>query len=933
MGDTGAEQRVEVGVLGPFWAAGGGRAVELSSGRLRVLLATLAMSAGRPVPVERLVDAIWSGELPADARRTITTYVARLRNAFGPASIGHDPAGYVLRAVPDDVDALRFVRLVDRAGREPMVERELLVEALGLWRGAAFQGLDSAMLEDTEARRLNERRLSALERRIDLDLASGKAAELIAELDHLTAEYPLREPLWSRYLLALGQAGRQAEALEQYERIRERIADELGVDPSPELQRIHAQLLEGTSPATQAGDEAGPAVPRQLPADITGFAGRSAALQALDSLGDPSGNSGGPTVVVIHGAGGAGKTTLAVHWAHRATGLFPDGQLYLNLRGFGPGAPISPAAALGSLLRSLGVSGDELPNELEARTNLLRSKLANRRALIVLDNVYDAEQVRPLLVGTGNSMTIVTSRSQLRGLVAREGAHRIGVEQLDPPDSVALLKAALMRSGEDPDLRGLAELADLCGHLPLALSIAAERVSRYPEAGLSELVGDLRAEQERLDALEIGDDADIRAVFAWSYRDLSPEPAALFRQLGEFPGTDISLQAATALSGRPTRQTRRLLDHLVGVSLVRQRQRDRYELHDLLRVYAADLGRSEDTEADRGAALDRMFAWYLHSALDARMTIRPGARPIDVDVEPSDVRPLTFDRFEDAMAWLDAERETLPAVTEAASRLDRPRTAYLLVSATWHYFQWIRAFDDLFRLGSLGMAAARAGDDVHAEAHCANLLAIVHGELMNLEKARELFEQAVDLFQQVGDGAIHATTLDNLGVLMSRLGRPEDAVDNFERSIAMASRVGRPEGANRTQNNLAAAYIQLSRFEDAARLATATADVYRRRGDRDNEATVLDTLGQALAGEGRHAEAIEHHRRSVQLFEEVEDSWFKGVALTNLGRSLRAAGRRDEARVVWQDALDLFETLGKPDGDGFGRDQLVVLLASVDPQH
>ena len=932
MGETASREPIRVRVLGRFEVSVGGRRVELSSGRLRALLAVLAMSAGRPVPVDQLVDAVWGADLPADARRTMQVYVVRLRGALGPDAIATEPAGYVLCTTPDDVDALRFLRLVDRASEEKTVERHLLLEALALWRGAPFEGVPSAYLHETEAARLDERRLTSLEQRFDLDIADGRAVDVVGELGELTARYPLRESLWARLLVALARSGRPAEALETYETVRSRIAEELGVDPGAELQRIHADLLAGALPGEVDAAPSSPeaVVPRQLPADLATFTGRTPLLERLDAVLASRDEASGPRIVVVHGTGGVGKTVLATHWAHRVADDFPGGQLYLNLRGYGPGAPMRPETALDALLRGLGIEGEQIPAEVDARAGLLRSSLTDRAVLVLLDNALDADQVRPLLPGSGPSIAVITSRSQLRGLVVREGADRISVDDLDRPESLDLLAEVLGTRAVPYERSELAELAQLCGDLPLALAVAAERSSLDADAGLADLVADLRAERDRLDVLDLGDEAtDLRAVFAWSYRALDVETARMFRLLGGFPGADISLAAAAALAGRTTSQTRRLLDHLVGVSLLGQRRRERYELHDLLRLYAADLARSQDPGERRSAALDRMFAWYLHSALDARKTARPGARPIAVDVESHDVEPLIFDSPDDAMSWLDTERDNLTAVTEAASQLDRPHVAYLLVSATWHYFLWIRAFDDMLRLGMLGMTAARVDGDVHAEAHCANLLAVVHAELMDLEKARELFEQAVGLFQQIGDSAIYASALDNFGVTLQRLGRSEEAVDYFESSIAMAGRVGQRESENKTQNNLATAYIALGRFKDAARLAAATAEVYRRRGDLDNEATVLDTLGQALAGQGRHAEAIERYRRSITLFDEVDDLWFKGVALTNLGRSLRAVGRLAEAREVWRDALGIFDSLGTPPGIDFSRDELVELLDDV----
>jgi Bacterial transcriptional activator domain/NB-ARC domain len=492
--------------------------------------------------------------------------------------------------------------------------------------GNPLEGVQSAWLADYERPRLVERYLSGLERRIDLDIAAGRAADLVAEVRDVAGQHPLRESMWARLIVVLDRCGRQAEALECYETIRTRIAGEPGVDPGPELQRIYANLLRGTPPEP-VDDEASsrPAterlVPRQLPADIESFTGRDDVLAALDALVGPDDGAGDlaerPVVImVLHGVGGIGKTTLAVHWAHRVTHRFPDGRLYLNLRGLGPGDPMGPPEALEVLLRGLGVPGDQMPADIDARSALLRTVLADRRVLLILDNARDAEQVRALLPGGGGAMVIVTSRSQLRGLAAREGAGRVAVDTLGLADAAALLAAGLEGQRVAYDEESLAELARLYGCLPLALAVAVERAGRHPDSELGDLIVELWDEHERLDAVDTGDDplTSVRAVFSWSYQALDEETAALFRMLGRYLGTDFSLPAVAALGGLTSGRARRRLDALTDVNLLRRTRHGRYTMHDLLRTYAAELhdeiGSSDDT-------VRRLISWYVHSAADA----------------------------------------------------------------------------------------------------------------------------------------------------------------------------------------------------------------------------------------------------------------------------------------------------------------------------
>lgn len=571
---------IEIQVLGPFRLLVEGRPAELPGDRRRTLLALLAMAPGELVSVETIGERVWNHEPPVHMRRSVHRLVARLRQVLGPAAIATSPGGYVLTVDPHQVDAWRFVHLLGEAAgaSDPGEERAMLSRALSLWRGEPFDGINAGRLAEPESTQLTERYLAAIERRVDLDVVDGRVDDLTDELRRLAARYPLRESLWRRLITVLALSGRQAEALETYEAVRTRIADELGADPGAELQRIHLKLLSGGT-TRAAGDDhldPTPSVPRQLPSDVEGFAGRTGALKRLDGLLDDGPGAGSRPVVMmaVHGAGGVGKTTLAVHWAHRVKGRYPDGQLYVNLRGYGPGDPMDPAAALDIMLRGLGVNGDQIPATVEGRSALLRTTLASRRVLVILDNARDPEQTRPLLPGEGSSLVIVTSRSQLRGLAARDGARRVSLDTLPASESAQLLAARLQQQGVRYDAVALAELTELCGHLPLALVVAAERAGRYLETSLADLVSDLRHEQLRLDALETADDpaSSLRAVFSWSYQALGPDAARLFRMVALHPASEISAAAVAALAGTSTAEVTQPLDRLVEAHLLEERR-------------------------------------------------------------------------------------------------------------------------------------------------------------------------------------------------------------------------------------------------------------------------------------------------------------------------------------------------------------------------
>jgi DNA-binding SARP family transcriptional activator len=489
-----------VGLLGSFEVSVDGRPVRLTASRQRALLATLAMSAGRTVSVDRLATAVWAADLPGNVRRSVQTYLARLRGALGARWIGTRSGGYVLNAEPDQVDALRFGRLLEAAGAASDIadERTLLTEALDLWRGRPFEGVSSQWLEEAEAPPLLERYLTALERRLDLDIAAGRHGESVAELRELTALYPLRESLWARLLVVLDRCGRQAEALARYETIRVRIADELGAFPGPELQRIHADLLSGRSPQLDLG--AGlpmcpRMVPRQLPAAVPDLIGRDDAFAALDDMTGYHGDAGSrpPSICTIHGVAGSGKTTLAVSWGHRVSDRFPDGQLHVDLRGSDPNRPlVDPRAALGRFLRGLGLDPRRVPDDLEERAALFRSVTAGRRLLVVLDDAGTEEQVRPLLPGASTCLVLVTSRHSLTGLVAREGARNVPLTGLTPVVALTFLENLIGSARLAGERDAAVELARVCGFLPQALRAAAGELLTRPGQDIAGLLRELR---------------------------------------------------------------------------------------------------------------------------------------------------------------------------------------------------------------------------------------------------------------------------------------------------------------------------------------------------------------------------------------------------------------------------------------------------------
>ena len=923
-------------MLGHLEVRCGERPVELSSERLRSLVGVLAMSARSPVAAEVVGRRIWGEPGPENARRSVQTLVARLRGALGAAAVDTSPGGYRLLVTPERVDALRFGALLDAASRSAGTadERRLLDEALALWRGSPFEGISSDWLLQSLAPLLIERYLGAVERRIDLDIAAGRFHGLVAELRELTARYPVREPLWVRLLDVLERDGRPAEALAAYETVRRRLAAELGAEPGADLRSVHGRLLAADAAAARPAP-----APSRLPADVADFTGRTAALAALDALlPDPTAPPGGPIVIAaIEGAGGIGKTALALHWAHRVRDRFADGHLYVNLRGYGPGDPLDPAAALDQLLREAGLPAEEIPAGLEARSALLRSRLASRRVLLVLDNARDVAQVRPLLPGS-TGMVVVTSRDQMRGLVARERARRIDLDVLSPGEAVTLLTRLL--PGRRDSAECLAELARLCGYSPLALTLAAEQARRDTgagveegvEEGLEDLIGRITAEHHRLAAFDTGDGASggVRAVFAWSYQALDDEAARLFRLLGLQPGPDLGVPAAAALAGIGTGPAGRSLQRLAETNLAEERRPGRFELHDLLRSYAAELVDRVDDGATRGAAIDRLLGFYVHSANAARAAVNPGRGLIETDPPPDGVEPLDFGAdAERALAWFDTERFTLASAVRYAIGAARHRAAAELTRMVWELLitgHQLGGWEDLQRAAT---ASARQAGDVSLEGVLSNQLGITLMDQNRYDEAIVGFERALTLFGRAGDERGRAMALTNLGLVLRMDGRLEESRDALRSALDYFERERLSESG--PANNLALTYVAMGRHDEALPLALRAVEIDRTTGARIQLAGALDTLGQVYAGQGKHGDAVATYHEALSLEQGLSDQKVVGM-LVHLGASYRDSGHPARAAETWRSALRTIDEQGFADGIHLRRSEVVRLLATVEPR-
>jgi tetratricopeptide (TPR) repeat protein len=660
-------------------------------------------------------------------------------------------------------------------------------------------------------------------------------------------------------------------------------------------------------------------VPRQLPATVMHFTGRHVELTKLDALLTQDDATLPATMVVsaIAGTAGVGKTALVVHWAHRVRDHFPDGQLFVNLRGYDPGPPITPEQALEELLRARHVPAERIPAGLEARAALYRSLLDRRRVLIVLDNANSAEQVRPLLPGTPTCRTIVTSRSRLSGLIARDGASRIILDLLSPAEALALLDDIIGTTRVTAEPEAIAQLASQCAYLPLALRIAAERAVTHPHVPLADLAGELAVEHDRLDLLATTDEEDeataVRAVFSWSYHALTPEAARAFRLLGLHAGPDISAPAAAALINTTTVAARRLLEVLVGAHLIEETERDRYRFHDLLRVYATERAKVEETEHDRDTAVRRELTWYLHTGDAADHFLNPHRRRflrIPLDDPEAACSPLKFTSYDQTLDWCEAERANLVAATRQAAENHEYGIAWKLPLALWGFFDLRKHWADQITTHRIGLTAAQHLHDRRAEAWTWGALGTVYFYLQQHEEAFNHYQNALPICQETDDQWCEAIALLGLSAAYFYLGQYEESLKHSRRALHICQEIDDPWGQSFALINIGGVHRKRQQYEDALHYFQRVLDVVCPVHDRSGEAQALRNLGATYRDLGRFVDALEHFQKARTAYSEISDRWGEALTLRSIGDILQNLNHSEAAAEYWHQALPVFEDLG-----------------------
>jgi DNA-binding SARP family transcriptional activator/tetratricopeptide (TPR) repeat protein len=904
---------VEFRILGPLEVWSDGQPVDLGGLRQRRVLAALLLSPNRVVALSRLADAGWGADTPPTVERQVRNRVAALRGVLTPAGglIDTDGDGYRLRVGPGELDAAVFEELVAR-GRAAG-DAGLLRDALGLWRGPALAGLGEPLV--APAARLEDQRLTVYEECLELELAAGAHARVLDELAALVAAHPLRERLVGLWMTALYRSGGRAEALAAYQALAERLVDELGVDPGPEVRRVHEAVLREDPALPGPVPEELSVVPAQLPRTVPGFTGRVGELARLDAL--LSHAQAAPTVVIsaIAGTAGVGKTALAVHWAHRVRDKFPDGQLYVNLRGFDPsGAVKAPGEALRGFLDALRVPAQRIPTDLAAQAELYRGLLAGRRMLVLLDNARDADQVRPLLPGTADCLVLITSRNELGGLGGR--VHPIGLDVLTDEEARQLLAGRLGadRLAAEPD--AVDEIVARCARLPLALAIVAARAADQPDAPVAALAGELRQARGDLGPFA-GDDprTDVRAVFSWSYQALTGAAARLFRLLGLHPGPDLAAAAAASLAGLPVDGTRPLLAELTRAHLLTEHAPGRYTFHDLLRAYAGEQAHAVDSADDRRAATGRLLDHYLHTAYAAALQLNPHRYRIAVDAPQDGVTLVDIGTYEQAAAWCAVERPVLVAAVERAAAGGLDAYAWQLAWTLSTFLDLGGHWQDWVATHRTALAAAERLDDRSARAHIHRSLGHAYTRLGCYDDAREQLRRALDLYRELGDRTGEAHTHHILPFVLERQGRYRDALEHAQAALDLFRASGDRDWEARALNTVGWHLSLLGEHQRALPLLEQALALLQELDNRYGQAATWDSLGYAHRHLGEHDQAVACYRRALDLFRTLGDRTEEATTLAYVGDSHEAAGDRVAARDAWRQALAIYEDLDHPDAE------------------
>ncbi|TDB96031.1 tetratricopeptide repeat protein [Nonomuraea longispora] len=930
-------------VLGDVLVEADGRTLRLGRRRDRELFGVLLIECGSVVTITRLVDLLWGDDPPEYVRRSVQSHVARIRAVLNDARaaefgvrLSSRGRGYVLEADADLIDAHRFRALVGRARQEadPASRADLLGDALELWRGPVFGDETDADLRSRLCADLEALRLTAQESRLATLIDSRQYDTALPELARLVLEHPTRERLAELHVTGLYQAGRKAESLMEYERVRQVLADLLGVHPSASLRRLHQAILRDDD--LESGKDE-PSAPAELPADLSDFSGRERDLETLaDALPDIDGSA--PSVTVITGTAGMGKTALAIRFARQVADRFPHGQIFVNLRGQSD-TPMTATEALTRLLSSLGVPPEQVPTDEEAAAAMYRSRMSGRRVLVLLDNAASAEQVRLLLLTSPGCLTLITSRDMLTWLAVSHGARRLFLGQLTPGEARELLMKMVgdERASREPEAVG--EMVRLCDGLPLALRVAAANVAARPKRRIADYVTALAA--DRLAMLEVDGDAVMRATFSISYTRLNPPERRLFRLFGLAFSPDIPVEAAAALAGTSRADAACLLDRLYATSMIGESRPGYYSMHDLLSLFAREQAEREDDEESRQAATARLLTWYLKRADRAAAIAFPTVQRLPVPLGTADDTE-EFATPVEALSWLEHERAGLLAAVTHSAGHGPPQMSWLLCGALRGYFALRSHPDEVLIASQAALRAATLEADPYGQA-------VTHMCIADASRTRLQHEQAIvgyeaaaqwsseadwpagvatahinlattllnrgepltamehltaaaDLASKLEDANSEAVILTNLGAIHLQLGRLRLAEIGLRRALTLHA-PDNPTATAVAHHNLAGALHLLGRCDEALENAGEALRIHRHCGNRSAEVLTLGTISSIHCDADRPDQALRYAEEAWLIAEETTSPRALCEAMVVLGASHAAYGRHSKAAKWYERAL------------------------------
>jgi DNA-binding SARP family transcriptional activator len=908
-------------ILGPVEASVDGRAARIRRPQELGVVGYLLLNANQVVAAEQLVEGLWGGAPPAAARTQVQVCVSHIRRALREAgaeqALTSQAGGYRMVVASGELDLTEFTALVAKApavAADGQLDKaaDLLRAGLSLWRGAALTGASGAFVTAAVAN-LQERRLAAYEELGEIMLATSQYGALIGELRPQVDAHPLRERLVGHLMLALAATGQQAEALRLYTATRARLVDELGVEPGAELAGTHLRVLrQEATIATTARSTRPASTPAQLPPAIVSFSGRTAAMRQLDAY-LPDTEGGRVVVCSIAGSAGIGKTALAVQWAHQVADRFPDGQLFVNLRGFDPaGTSMSSDGALRGFLGALGVPAPAVPTTLDGQVGLFRSLLAGKRMLIVLDNARDTEQIRPLLPGAGGTLVLITSRTQLTSLVVSDSAHPLTLDLLSTSEARDLLIRRLGRDRVASEPHAVDDIIAGCAGLPLALAVVAARAATRAGYPLAVVARELR-DAPGLEAFASRDSlTDVRSAFASSYRPLRPDTARMFRLLSLHPGPDIAVCAAASLTGAEMPRARSLLAELADAHLVSEQSVDRYACHDLLRTFAGELCHALDPETERHRAQGRVLAHYAHTAHAGALLLDPHRDPIPMVDLPAGVRPERLNSREHVLAWFTTERPVLLAAVEQAYRHGYDTHTWQLAWTLSAFFHRQGHWRDWTVTQHAALNAAQRELDLPAQAYSHRSLALAYTQLGRYDDAHAHFRRALVLAAELGDPIAQAHTHLNFAIVLDRQRRHRDALGHAQRALALFDAAAHSYGYARALNAVGWYHAQLGEYELTIDHCGRALAWHHDLGDLAGQAETCDSLGYAHDHLGDHGLALSCYQRGIDLYRQTGDQYGEANTLTNLGDTHRATGADRAAQEAWTRALTILDQLHHP---------------------